>query len=122
MDARALATRRATHTAVRLGPLSTAESESVLTAFFGESGNGLPDRLRDLVVLSFVRDHADLAFAKLGIGLDAFDERGAAGGRRKLLLEGDDLGAIAGDGLQRFQRVGIGERQRMPEVLGGGID
>jgi class 3 adenylate cyclase/tetratricopeptide (TPR) repeat protein len=49
-DARPLATRRAAHTTVRLGPLSTAESESVLTAFFGESEGGLPDGLRDLVV------------------------------------------------------------------------
>jgi class 3 adenylate cyclase/tetratricopeptide (TPR) repeat protein len=48
-DARSLETRRVAHTTVRLGPLSMAESRSVLMAFFGESGVGLPDGLRDLV-------------------------------------------------------------------------
>jgi predicted ATPase len=49
-DARRLVTRRASHTTVRLAPLSAAESQGLLAAFFGRSETGLPERLRDLVV------------------------------------------------------------------------
>jgi hypothetical protein len=63
-----------------------------------------------------VRDDANLAFAKLGIGFDAFDERAAARGGGELLFERDDLGTFARDRFERLQRVGIRERQRFAEV------
>ena len=63
-----------------------------------------------------MRDDTDLAFAKLGVGLDALDERGTARCGSELLLERDDLGTIAGDGFERFQRVGIGEGQRIAKI------
>lgn len=49
-DARALVTGRATHTAIRLAPLSSAESDSLLGAFLGPSADRLPTRLRDLIL------------------------------------------------------------------------
>jgi predicted ATPase len=50
-DARPLVTRRATHTTIRLSPLSAEESGTLLDAFFGRSrGGGVPDSLRELVV------------------------------------------------------------------------
>jgi adenylate cyclase len=49
-DLAALATSRATHTAIRLAPLSGGESEALLGAFFGPSVNRLPARLRELIV------------------------------------------------------------------------
>jgi adenylate cyclase len=49
-DAAALATSRATHTALRLAPLSAGESEAILGAFFGPSVDRLPARLRELIV------------------------------------------------------------------------
>ena len=49
-DARALVTTRATHAAIRLLPLSAGDSEVLLGAFFGASVEGLPIRLRQLIV------------------------------------------------------------------------
>ena len=49
-DARPLVTRRATHTTIRLGPLSPAECGALLDAFFGPSRGGVPDAVRELVV------------------------------------------------------------------------
>ena len=72
--------------------------------------------LRDVLAVTLVRDDADLAFAKLGVGLDALDERGAARRGCELLFERDDLGTIASDRVERFQRVGIGEGQRIAKV------
>ena len=63
-----------------------------------------------------MRDDADLAFAKLGVGFDALDERRAARRGGELLLERDDFGTVARDCFERFQRVGIGEGQRIAKV------
>jgi predicted ATPase len=49
-DARALVTRRATHTTIRLSPLSDGECGALLDAFFGRSRDDVPAELRDLVV------------------------------------------------------------------------
>ncbi|MBI2461047.1 MAG: tetratricopeptide repeat protein [Candidatus Rokubacteria bacterium] len=49
-DPRALATSRASHTALRLTPLSPGDSEALLSAYFGPSAGRLPPRLRQLVL------------------------------------------------------------------------
>jgi adenylate cyclase len=49
-DARGLLTSRATHTAIRLAPLSAGQSEALFDAFFGPSAGRLPTRLRELIV------------------------------------------------------------------------
>ncbi len=49
-DGRALVTSRASHTALRLGPLSVPESEALLDAFFDPSTSRIPQRLRELIV------------------------------------------------------------------------
>lgn len=49
-DARSLVTSRATHTALRLAPLSAGDSEALLGAFFGPSAKRLPAHLRQLIV------------------------------------------------------------------------
>ena len=49
-DARPLVTRRATHTTIRLGPLTAGDCGALLDAFFGRSPGGVPDGLRELVV------------------------------------------------------------------------
>ncbi|HSD50009.1 MAG TPA: AAA family ATPase, partial [Candidatus Methylomirabilis sp.] len=50
LDADMLVTSRATHTAIRLGPLAAADTETLLGAFFGPSTNRLPTALRELIV------------------------------------------------------------------------
>ena len=49
-DARGLLTSRATHTAIRLVPLSADQSAALFDAFFGASMSRLPARLRKLIV------------------------------------------------------------------------
>jgi adenylate cyclase len=49
-DADMLVTSRATHTAIHLGPLPAADSETLLGAFFGPSTSRLPTALRELIV------------------------------------------------------------------------
>jgi adenylate cyclase len=49
-DAAAPADGRTTHTAIRLAPLSADASRLLLNAFFGAQADGIPDRLRELVV------------------------------------------------------------------------
>ncbi len=49
-DAGAVVTGRTTHTAIRLAPLSSSESDALLGAFFGPSEQGLPPRLRERIV------------------------------------------------------------------------
>jgi len=49
-DMRAFATGRATHTTLRLTPLSEDDSEALLAAFFGDAPGRLPERLRHLMV------------------------------------------------------------------------
>ena len=49
-DAAALVTGRATHTSIRLAPLTEAETEALLNGFFGASPRTLPARLRALIV------------------------------------------------------------------------
>jgi adenylate cyclase len=49
-DPGALAGGRATHTAIRLAPLSDDASRLLLDAFFGSHADGIPDRVRELVV------------------------------------------------------------------------
>ena len=49
-DARGLLTSRATHTAIRLAPLSADQSAALFDAFFGPSTSRLPARLRKLIV------------------------------------------------------------------------
>ncbi len=49
-DASALVTSRATHTAIRLAPLSSAESDTLLDSFFGPSTNRLTAALRELII------------------------------------------------------------------------
>ncbi len=49
-DARPLVTRRATHTTIRLSPLSAGECGALLDAFFGRSRGDVPDGVRDLIV------------------------------------------------------------------------
>jgi adenylate cyclase len=49
-DARPLVTRRATHTTIRLSPLSAGECGAILDAFFGRLRDGVSDGLRELVV------------------------------------------------------------------------
>ncbi len=49
-DARALLTDRATHTAIRLAPLSSSQSELLLKSFFGPSTSKIPASLSQLVV------------------------------------------------------------------------
>jgi adenylate cyclase len=49
-DARPLVTNRATHTTIRLSPLSAGDCGALLGAFFGRSRSGVPDGLRELVV------------------------------------------------------------------------
>ncbi|MGH7320403.1 MAG: adenylate/guanylate cyclase domain-containing protein [Candidatus Rokuibacteriota bacterium] len=49
-DVRALATARATHTTIRLTPLSGRDSEALLAALFGGSADRLPAGLRQLVL------------------------------------------------------------------------
>ncbi|MAG36569.1 MAG: adenylate/guanylate cyclase domain-containing protein [Dehalococcoidia bacterium] len=49
-DAGALASGRATYTAIRLVPLSADQSEAMLEAFFGDFARQLPTRLRELIV------------------------------------------------------------------------
>jgi adenylate cyclase len=49
-DARGLLTSRATHTAIRLAPLSAGQSATLFDAFFGPSAGRLPARLRDLII------------------------------------------------------------------------
>jgi len=48
-DATALVTSRATHTAIRLPPLSADESDAILGAFFGPSAERVPAGLRNLI-------------------------------------------------------------------------
>src|SRR5574341_320716 len=50
LDADMLVTGRATHTAIRLGPLPAADTETLLGAFFGPSTSRLPTALRELIV------------------------------------------------------------------------
>jgi hypothetical protein len=71
--------------------------------------------LCDVFAAVLVRDHADLALAQLGVGLDALDQRSAARGRGELLFERDDTRTVAGDRLERFQRLGVCEGQRIAE-------
>lgn len=49
-DAGAVVTGRATHTVIRLAPLSSGESDGLLGAFFGPSAAVLPPRLRQRAV------------------------------------------------------------------------
>jgi predicted ATPase len=49
-DARALATSRATHTAIRLAPLSASDSDALMNGLFGSSATRLPASLRQLVI------------------------------------------------------------------------
>ncbi len=49
-DAAPLVSSRASHTSLRLAPLSAAESRAILRAFFGASLDGWPAALLDLVV------------------------------------------------------------------------
>jgi predicted ATPase/class 3 adenylate cyclase len=49
-DSRTLATHRAPHTMIRLGPLSTADGTALLRAFFHGSETELPGRLGDFIV------------------------------------------------------------------------
>jgi adenylate cyclase len=49
-ELRALVTGRVTHTALRLLPLTPADSETLLAAYLGESIAGMPSRLRELVL------------------------------------------------------------------------
>ena len=49
-ELRALATARVTHTALRLMPLSSIDSEALLAAYLGESTAGMPVPLRRLVL------------------------------------------------------------------------
>ncbi len=49
-DARALVTARATHTAIRLAPLSAADAEAFLEALFGLPADAFPSAVRDLLV------------------------------------------------------------------------
>jgi adenylate cyclase len=49
-DATALVSSRTTHTAIRLAPLTAAETERLLVGFFGASVRTLPARLRTLIV------------------------------------------------------------------------
>src|SRR5262249_55769922 len=49
-DTRVLSTGRAGHTALRLTPLSPAESEALLAAYLGESTAGMPPRVHQLVL------------------------------------------------------------------------
>ena len=49
-DASTLATSRAAHTAIRLAPLSAADTDALLGAFFGPSANRLPAALRELII------------------------------------------------------------------------
>ncbi len=50
VDASTLVTSRATHTAIRLGPLPVPDTETLLGAFFGPSASRLPAGLRALIV------------------------------------------------------------------------
>ncbi len=50
LDADMLVTSRATHTAIHLGPLPAADTETLLGAFFGPSTSRLPTALRELIV------------------------------------------------------------------------
>ena len=51
IDADALVSGRATYTAIRLVPLSSAESGALLDAFFGPSAGRIPASLRELIVV-----------------------------------------------------------------------
>jgi predicted ATPase/class 3 adenylate cyclase len=50
LDAGVLATQRALHTVIRLGPLSREESGAILAGLFGPSLGGFPPALRSLIV------------------------------------------------------------------------
>jgi adenylate cyclase len=50
LDASLLVTTRATHTAIRLGPLPALDTEALLGTFFGPSASRLPAGLRALIV------------------------------------------------------------------------
>ena len=56
-----------------------------------------------------MRHDAKLRTVQRGIGLDAIDERRAAGRRRELPFEGDGRGTAAHDRLKRAKRVCIRE-------------
>jgi len=49
-DTRTLVSSRATHTAIRLGPLPAPDAETLLGAFFGPSASRLPAGLRELIL------------------------------------------------------------------------
>jgi predicted ATPase/class 3 adenylate cyclase len=50
LDAGALVTSRATHTTLRLAPLSADESQALLGAIFGASPDGMPAAARELIL------------------------------------------------------------------------
>jgi adenylate cyclase len=49
-DTSTLISSRATHTAIRLPPLSAVDTDGLLAAFFGTSANSLPTALRELII------------------------------------------------------------------------
>lgn len=49
-DTSTLVSSRATHTAIRLAPLSAVDTDGLLAAFFGPSANWLPTALRELII------------------------------------------------------------------------
>ncbi len=49
-DTSTLVSSRATHTAIRLAPLSAVDTDGLLAAFFGPSANSLPTALRALII------------------------------------------------------------------------
>ena len=86
----------------------------------------------DARVVAGVRHHADFGLRQLRVGLDPVDERGAARRRREQPLEHDQARALLEDGLERLDRLGIGEREQLALVgetlaerghqVGGGDD
>ena len=64
-------------------------------------------------VVTVVRHDPDLGLAESRVGLDAVDQRRAARRDGEQALERDHLGTALHDGLQREQRVGIGECQHV---------
>jgi adenylate cyclase len=124
-DARALVGGRAPHTALRVVPLTTGESASLLRAMFGASARALPERLTQLVVARsggnpFYLEEIVRALIAGGTLVRVGDDWTCRAEIQRL----DVPATIQGLLLARLDRLPSGARRLLQEaaVLGGAFD